>query len=783
MKKIKLIVPMLLIIAICTAILTACPQNYTVTFNTHGGTPVPSIQTVAYGQKATKPNTEPAKTGYDFVRWADSHNGEKAFDFAATPIRKNTTIHAVWKQHEQTENTYKFEFTAIEGATVEFNPSEAVEAGKEVEITITILNTHKKGDNFSVSIADEKIDNLTWENNKTTITKKMIKGGGAVVIAGLEKIDNTPPRTPVSQEDIDAAFYGLNFSAYEGAYLYQVTPSLPNGWAWRNENDLVGEVGKQEHEAFLAQTSTNYEATHKVTVDVKEEYIPAPPYSYAKISIPNNLPNNTFTLSYIQREGKEFSVDQWLTARPNIPYGTQFSITTTNDSFNFSGIGYKNVDRYEDGNHIDYIEFNSKLKQVLAHEDYEIEAAAARFDVMSGNLYIDITINGIKHTNVFKPNPIKIDVPDELTGKAFMLDRREGYGVSQHPILGKFTIEILPNQVVFGAIIDQDVNHMIVPREGGIEINDALKQILAHQDYVITAARINIAGEELHIYVTIHGIENRNVFVPIGDVGIKVPNNMPSGVFLLEHRYIGQVGQNIIDNMGGAFSVEVIRREDGIEGRNYSYLYFTVSNELGADLTNRKQIRIEDDTVYFDADLRNVLAHGAYNITHAYAQMADGDLHIVVYNMGIKNINVFKLMADPIIDIDGMLPIDGKFTLSSIRSYMGWKYWGTDRVENIPAGLITIEFDGDKAIISNNHPDFAPDGELTYTLDLNGTLEWNEDLRRVFGGGHYEHAEYGLQRYFPTAVRVAMDETDLVITMVIRGTVHNHVFVEVGMID
>ena len=71
--------------------------TYTVTFDTDGGSDVAS-QTVTSGQKATKPATDPTKTGdkttYIFLGWYKS-DGSAPFDFDTT-ITENTTIKAKW---------------------------------------------------------------------------------------------------------------------------------------------------------------------------------------------------------------------------------------------------------------------------------------------------------------------------------------------------------------------------------------------------------------------------------------------------------------------------------------------------------------------------------------------------------------------------------------------------------------------------------------------------------------------------------------------------------------
>lgn len=55
--------------------LTSCPGSdddktvYTVTFETDGGTPVPSVQKVEEGGMATAPSSNPEKAGYVFAFW------------------------------------------------------------------------------------------------------------------------------------------------------------------------------------------------------------------------------------------------------------------------------------------------------------------------------------------------------------------------------------------------------------------------------------------------------------------------------------------------------------------------------------------------------------------------------------------------------------------------------------------------------------------------------------------------------------------------------------------
>lgn len=66
---------------------------YTVTFDSNGGTPVPS-QVRPQGATAVKP-ADPTKPGLDFGGW---YIGEDAYDFTQ-PVTKNLTLMAKWTQH------------------------------------------------------------------------------------------------------------------------------------------------------------------------------------------------------------------------------------------------------------------------------------------------------------------------------------------------------------------------------------------------------------------------------------------------------------------------------------------------------------------------------------------------------------------------------------------------------------------------------------------------------------------------------------------------------------
>lgn len=63
----------------------------TVTFHTNGGNPVPPVQGLAVGQKATKPDPSPQKEGQTFIEWVDEDL--KPWDFD-TPVVFSMDLYA-----------------------------------------------------------------------------------------------------------------------------------------------------------------------------------------------------------------------------------------------------------------------------------------------------------------------------------------------------------------------------------------------------------------------------------------------------------------------------------------------------------------------------------------------------------------------------------------------------------------------------------------------------------------------------------------------------------------
>jgi uncharacterized repeat protein (TIGR02543 family) len=128
----------ILMIAMLT-LFAACSSDdddktvYNVTFETDGGTPVPSVQKVEEGNTATAPATNPTKTGCVFLFWHLSES-TTAYNFQ-TPVNGNITLYVKW-QEEATAEYWQVSWELNGGtwpATDDNHATQVVKGGTLVE--------------------------------------------------------------------------------------------------------------------------------------------------------------------------------------------------------------------------------------------------------------------------------------------------------------------------------------------------------------------------------------------------------------------------------------------------------------------------------------------------------------------------------------------------------------------------------------------------------------------------------------------------------------------------
>ena len=72
-------------------------KQYTITFDTKGGSPTPNSQTKEYGEKVTEP-TAPTKDGYIFQYWYEEKDGKKVIYDFNKPVDGNKELIAEWEE-------------------------------------------------------------------------------------------------------------------------------------------------------------------------------------------------------------------------------------------------------------------------------------------------------------------------------------------------------------------------------------------------------------------------------------------------------------------------------------------------------------------------------------------------------------------------------------------------------------------------------------------------------------------------------------------------------------
>ena len=118
-----------------TAVFTAINQHQ-VSFNLQGGAGSFPNQTILHGETATRPATNPTRTGFGFVDWFTAATGDILFDFD-TPITDNTVIYARWTVTNGGNPVSSLSFNKFA------NPAHGshVVAGQVVTYTIRVSNS------------------------------------------------------------------------------------------------------------------------------------------------------------------------------------------------------------------------------------------------------------------------------------------------------------------------------------------------------------------------------------------------------------------------------------------------------------------------------------------------------------------------------------------------------------------------------------------------------------------------------------------------------------------
>lgn len=189
-------------------------SGYTVSFDTDGGTTVPS-QTVENGGLVTTPDDYPSKTGHRFQGW---YVDGVPYDFTQ-PVHSDMVITAKWKA-----NTYEVYFDA--GASEDWYPMQTITyGGKVVKPVDPTLDGYVfagwmldgKAYSFDTPVSDDMTLTASWKTAQTLTHTVTFTGAGDAFTQTV--VDGSPATVPTIPSKKGYTFTGW----YAGDSLYDFT--------------------------------------------------------------------------------------------------------------------------------------------------------------------------------------------------------------------------------------------------------------------------------------------------------------------------------------------------------------------------------------------------------------------------------------------------------------------------------------------------------------------------------------------------------------------------------
>ena len=153
--------------------------NYTVSFNTNGGSAVKAA-TVKANTKVTKP-ANPTKSGYKFTGWYLDKDCTETWDFNTNIVRRNTTLYAGWSKVITANPTTSK--VLVNGKTVTFE-AYVIDGNNYFKLRDFAQAVNKTAKNFEVTW-DGKNNAINLISNKayTSAGGELTKGDGKAKVA------------------------------------------------------------------------------------------------------------------------------------------------------------------------------------------------------------------------------------------------------------------------------------------------------------------------------------------------------------------------------------------------------------------------------------------------------------------------------------------------------------------------------------------------------------------------------------------------------------------------
>ncbi|WDL95644.1 InlB B-repeat-containing protein [Alicyclobacillus sp. ALC3] len=184
------------------------PQQYTVSFNSNGGSSV-SSESVAYDSTATAPTT-PTKTGYVFAGWYTDSTLQSAFSFT-TPITGSLTLYAKWTPQQYTVNFNSNGGSSVSSESVAYDsiataPTPPTRTGEVFQGWYTD-STLQNAFSFTTPITGNVTLYAKWTPQQYTVSFN--SNGGSSVSSESVAYDSTAtaPTNPTKAGSVFAGWY------------------------------------------------------------------------------------------------------------------------------------------------------------------------------------------------------------------------------------------------------------------------------------------------------------------------------------------------------------------------------------------------------------------------------------------------------------------------------------------------------------------------------------------------------------------------------------------------
>lgn len=207
-------------------------NEYTVTFNTNGGTEIDS-QTVVHNNYATRPETDPKKMVHAFDDWYTTSDGNTKFDFTK-PITKDTTIYAKYTElpfETKFSHTAACKFNGSGGYVEGENCQYANGTNKFIDTGINLYNKESHDKDYEIGFTIVEYD-PTINVNQATFMNTKLEGNNYPGLVFRRRNSTDDLDLSSRKEEKNNAIFYTNYVGIKQVKIYRIY----------NETDDVQEI-------------------------------------------------------------------------------------------------------------------------------------------------------------------------------------------------------------------------------------------------------------------------------------------------------------------------------------------------------------------------------------------------------------------------------------------------------------------------------------------------------------------------------------------------------------